>query len=101
MAKAQHKILLAGRGPGEIVPTFAGNIVKYLGVQEYPGRPVPAIRGRGSGMNGNLVGFSSTRETRFLKIHAKQTAEAPARGLRGTYREGYTLGRRRCQSVRF
>jgi hypothetical protein len=40
---SQKKILLPGRKPGELVLTFAGNIVKHLGVQMYAGRPVPAI----------------------------------------------------------
>jgi hypothetical protein len=35
--------LLPGRSPEELVLTFAGNIVKHLGVQMYAGRPVPAI----------------------------------------------------------
>jgi hypothetical protein len=35
--------LLPGRKPEELVLTFAGNIVKHLGVQMYAGRPVPAI----------------------------------------------------------
>lgn len=40
----QHgPILLPGRNPKELVLTFAGNIVKHLGVQMYSGRPVPAI----------------------------------------------------------
>src|SRR5438067_13803000 len=37
------KNLLPGRKPQELVLTFAGNIVKHLGVQMYAGRPVPAI----------------------------------------------------------
>ena len=40
---AQHQVLLPGRDPKELVLTFAGNIVKHLGVQMYAGRPVPAI----------------------------------------------------------
>ncbi len=36
-------VLLPGRAPEELVLTFAGNIVKHLGVQMYSGRPVPAI----------------------------------------------------------
>ena len=36
-------MLLPGRRPEELVLTFAGNIVKHLGVQMYAGRPVPAI----------------------------------------------------------
>jgi hypothetical protein len=36
-------VLLPGRSPEELVLTFAGNIVKHLGVQMYAGRPVPAI----------------------------------------------------------
>lgn len=31
------------RNPEELVLTFAGNVVKHLGVQMYAGRPVPAI----------------------------------------------------------
>ncbi|MEX0697610.1 MAG: ATP-binding protein [Dongiaceae bacterium] len=34
---------MPGRRPEELVLTFAGNIVKHLGVQMYAGRPVPAI----------------------------------------------------------
>lgn len=40
---AQNQVLLPGRKPEELVLTFAGNIVKHLGVQMYAGRPVPAI----------------------------------------------------------
>src|ERR1700686_1104881 len=40
---ANPHILLPGRDPGELKLTFAGNIVKHLGVQMYAGRPVPAI----------------------------------------------------------
>jgi len=40
---AQHQVLLPGRKPEELVLTFAGNIVKHLGVQMYAGRPVPAV----------------------------------------------------------
>lgn len=36
-------VLLPGRLPEELILTFAGNIVKHLGVQMYAGRPVPAI----------------------------------------------------------
>jgi len=36
-------VLLPGRSPEELILTFAGNIVKHLGVQMYAGRPVPAI----------------------------------------------------------
>ncbi len=36
-------VLLPGRNASELVLTFAGNIVKHLGVQMYAGRPVPAI----------------------------------------------------------
>src|SRR5713226_299713 len=43
MATAQPQILLPGRKPEELVLTFAGSIVKHLGVQMYAGRPVPAI----------------------------------------------------------
>jgi hypothetical protein len=39
----QSKNLLPGRQPTELVLSFAGNIVKHLGVQMYAGRPVPAI----------------------------------------------------------
>lgn len=39
----KKQILLPGRDPEELVLTFAGNIVKHLGVQMYAGRPVPAI----------------------------------------------------------
>src|SRR5437899_10463051 len=41
--KPDPHILLPGRKPEEFVLTFAGNIVKHLGVQMYAGRPVPAI----------------------------------------------------------
>jgi len=37
------RILLPGRDPRELVLTFAGNMVRHLGVQMYAGRPVPAI----------------------------------------------------------
>ena len=40
---SQKKVLLPGRTPEDLVLTFAGNIVKHLGVQMYAGRPVPAI----------------------------------------------------------
>ena len=43
MALPQPQVLLPGREPGELVLTFAGNIVKHLGVQMYAGRPTPAI----------------------------------------------------------
>mgnify|MGYP001610873833 CR=1 FL=1 len=43
MTAVQQQILLPGRKPEELVLTFAGNIVKHLGVQMYAGRPVPAI----------------------------------------------------------
>jgi hypothetical protein len=36
-------MLLPEHNPAELVLTFAGNIVKHLGVQMYAGRPVPAI----------------------------------------------------------
>jgi len=36
-------VLLPGRKPEELVLTFAGNIIKHLGVQMYAGRPTPAI----------------------------------------------------------
>lgn len=38
-----QNVLLPGRDPKELALTFAGNIVKHLGVQMYAGRPVPAI----------------------------------------------------------
>src|SRR5579864_6903492 len=38
-----QRLLLPGRKPEDLVLTFAGNIVKHLGVQMYAGRPVPAI----------------------------------------------------------
>ena len=37
------RLLLPGRSADELCLTFAGNIVKHLGVQMYAGRPVPAI----------------------------------------------------------
>lgn len=43
MAESKSIILLPDRNPDELVLTFAGNIVKHLGVQMYAGRPVPAI----------------------------------------------------------
>jgi len=43
MAAERRQILLPGRKAEELVLTFAGNIVKHLGVQMYAGRPVPAI----------------------------------------------------------
>ncbi len=43
MVLKKQQILLPGRKPEELVLTFAGNIVKHLGVQMYAGRPVPAI----------------------------------------------------------
>lgn len=36
-------VLLPGRNADELILTFAGNVVKHLGVQMYAGRPVPAI----------------------------------------------------------
>lgn len=36
-------LLLPGRNPDELALSFAGNIIKHLGVQMYAGRPVPAI----------------------------------------------------------
>lgn len=39
----KQRILLPGRNPEELALTYAGNIVKHLGVQMYAGRPVPAI----------------------------------------------------------
>jgi hypothetical protein len=42
-AKQQQQILLPGRTAQELTLSFAGNIVKHLGVQMYAGRPVPAI----------------------------------------------------------
>ncbi len=43
MATKNGHVLLPGRNPEELALTFAGNIVKHLGVQMYAGRPVPAI----------------------------------------------------------
>lgn len=43
MPAQPNRVLLPGRKPEELVLTFAGNIVKHLGVQMYAGRPVPAI----------------------------------------------------------
>jgi len=43
MTTRKKQVLLTGRDPGELALTFAGNIVKHLGVQMYAGRPVPAI----------------------------------------------------------
>src|SRR5713226_9390145 len=43
MKTEASQILLPGRKPEELVLTFAGSIVKHLGVQMYAGRPVPAI----------------------------------------------------------
>ncbi|MCH8804455.1 MAG: ATP-binding protein [Planctomycetes bacterium] len=43
LARETPRVLLPGRDPDELVLTFAGNIVKHLGVQMYAGRPVPAI----------------------------------------------------------
>ena len=40
---ADNRILLPGRTAAELKLTYAGNIVKHLGVQMYAGRPVPAI----------------------------------------------------------
>jgi hypothetical protein len=37
------RVFLPGRKQSELVLTFAGNVVKHLGVQMYAGRPVPAI----------------------------------------------------------
>ena len=42
-ATTGNNVLLPGRKPEELALTFAGNIVKHLGVQMYAGRPVPAI----------------------------------------------------------
>ena len=39
----KSQLLLPGRKANELVLTFAGNIIKHLGVQMYAGRPVPAI----------------------------------------------------------
>jgi Histidine kinase-, DNA gyrase B-, and HSP90-like ATPase len=41
--RARGRILLPGRKADDLVLTFAGNVVKHLGVQMYAGRPVPAI----------------------------------------------------------
>src|SRR2546430_1715576 len=43
MPVTKGRVFLPGRKPEELVLTFAGNIVKHLGVQMYAGRPVPAI----------------------------------------------------------
>jgi hypothetical protein len=43
MSAESPKILLPNRKADELALTFAGNIVKHLGVQMYAGRPVPAI----------------------------------------------------------
>src|SRR5260370_9504390 len=43
VAAARKRLLLPGRRANELALTFAGNIVKHLGVQMYAGRPVPAI----------------------------------------------------------
>lgn len=43
MAGNQHRNLLPGRDADELVLTYAGEVVKHLGVQMYAGRPVPAI----------------------------------------------------------
>ncbi|HUS58095.1 MAG TPA: ATP-binding protein [Planctomycetota bacterium] len=43
MAAKTQQVMLPGRKPRELALTFAGNIVKHLGVQMYAGRPVPAI----------------------------------------------------------
>jgi hypothetical protein len=43
MPAMQSRVLLPGRKPEELVLTYAGSIVKHLGVQMYAGRPVPAI----------------------------------------------------------
>jgi hypothetical protein len=42
-ARGHVQILLPGRKPEELVLTYAGNIIKHLGVQMYAGWPVPAI----------------------------------------------------------
>lgn len=39
----KRTVFLPGRNPEELALTYAGNIVKHLGVQMYAGRPVPAI----------------------------------------------------------
>ncbi len=41
--KIEQKILLPGRDAQDLVLTYAGNILKHLGVQMYAGRPIPAI----------------------------------------------------------
>lgn len=38
-----ESVLLPGRDASELTLSFAGNIIKHLGVQMYAGRPVPAI----------------------------------------------------------
>jgi Histidine kinase-, DNA gyrase B-, and HSP90-like ATPase len=42
-ASTSRRVLLPGRAAEELKLTFAGNIIKHLGVQMYAGRPVPAI----------------------------------------------------------
>lgn len=39
----KQQILLPGKNPADLQLSFAGNIIKHLGVQMYAGRPVPAI----------------------------------------------------------
>jgi hypothetical protein len=43
MIATKQQILLPRREPEELVLTFAGNIVKHLGVQMYSGRPIHGI----------------------------------------------------------
>lgn len=43
MPVQRKRTSLPGRDPSELVLTYAGEIVKHLGVQMYSGRPVPAI----------------------------------------------------------
>jgi hypothetical protein len=42
-AKSALGVHLPGRAAGELALSFAGNVIKHLGVQMYAGRPVPAI----------------------------------------------------------
>jgi hypothetical protein len=41
--KSALGIHLRGRAASELALSFAGNVIKHLGVQMYAGRPVPAI----------------------------------------------------------
>jgi hypothetical protein len=42
-ASQTTEVLIPGRSASELALTFAGNIVKHLGVQMYSGRPVQAV----------------------------------------------------------